>query len=469
MTQYPSVAIPPRLPLVVVTSNRSDSTSKDARLVNCYIETDESGELWIYKRPGLGPADVVAADTSGDGIYLWRGDLYSVFGSGFYRNGSLVGTVDDTNGVYQFSEILGATPKLLLGNGVKGYAYTVAGGLTADLHSINTDFPASFVKGWAYLNGATYVMNSVAVIWGSAINSVSVAGDWSPLNFISAQSEPDDGVGLSKQLVYVVAFNTWSTEVFFDKGNVVGSPLGPVEGSLLNYGCASADTIQRIDNLILWASYSRAGTVQVAMLEGLNMKIVSTQAVERLIRPADTSNSASCQIKFGGHNFYILSFPGINLTLAYDIAQDMWSQWTDSDGNWFPFVASAAMDNGEVVLQHATNGALYSLDVANYNDDGDIIPVDIYTPNFDATTRRRKQLNLMTFVGDQTPGSILKVRCSDDDYQTWSNYRTVNMNLKKPNLTNCGTFTKRAYNLHHESNTPFRIQAIEVQYDLGTL
>ena len=47
------------------------------------------------------------------------------------------------------------------------------------------------VKGFAYLNGATYVMQPEAVIWGSAINSVDQVGDWDPLNFISAQADPD--------------------------------------------------------------------------------------------------------------------------------------------------------------------------------------------------------------------------------------------------------------------------------------
>src|SRR5690606_20128084 len=59
--QAPSVAVPPRLPLMVITSNRDGSTDKDARLVNCYLEVDDQGELWIYKRPGLQPNQLIAA------------------------------------------------------------------------------------------------------------------------------------------------------------------------------------------------------------------------------------------------------------------------------------------------------------------------------------------------------------------------------------------------------------------------
>jgi len=75
----------------------------------------------------------------------------------------------------------------------------------------------------------------------------------------------------------------------------------------------------------------------------------------------------------------------------------------------------------------------------------------------------------MEFVGDQEVGSVLHVRCSDDDYKTWSNFRSVKLSDKHPRLINCGTFVRRAYHLRHWSDTPLRLQAVDVQYDLGTL
>jgi len=58
---------------------------------------------------------------------------------------------------------------------------------------------------------------------------------------------------------------------------------------------------------------------------------------------------------------------------------------------------------------------------------------------------------------------------SDDDYQTWSNFREVDLSKNRPMLTNCGTFRRRAYHFRHQSNTPLRIQAVELMIDLGTL
>lgn len=470
MPQFDSMALPPRLPLVVQTQNRDGSFTKDARLVNCYLEIGTQGETWIFKRPGTYQAFSFGTPSVGRGVYLWGGKVYSIFAGTLLEDGVMKATgLDQTGGVYTFSAILGATPRLLFGNGVKTYSYTVAGGLTSDLHTLDTDFPATTVKGICYLNGATYVMQPGGQIWGSAVNSVTLATDWNPLNFIAAQIEPDNGVALAKQQVYIIAFGEWSTEVFFDAGNPLASPLGPVQGSKISYGCANADSVQRIDDRLFWISSSQSAAVQISMLDQLTHQTISTKAIDRLLQNADRTVIYSWQIKISGHSFYVITIKNANITLAYDIAENQWHQWTDSNGNYMPIVASTYDTQKRHILQHETNGKLYYSDINHYNDDGEKIYVDIYTPFFDANTSRRKHLTMMKFIGDQQPGSILYVRSSEDDYQTWSNFRSVKMSEKEPRLINCGTFIKRAYHLRHWSNTPLRLQAVDVQYDVGTL
>lgn len=469
MAQMESMILPPRLPLVVVTGNRSSTFDKDARLINCYLETNEQGEIWIRKRPGLVEAQttVVAA---GRGAYLWQGDTYTIFDGTLFRNSVSVSSgLDQAGGVYHFNSILGATPKLVFGNGKKTYAYTVAGGITADLHTIDEDFPAETVKGIVYLNGATYVMQKGGQIWGSVVNSVDQPGDWSALNFIAAQIEPDDGVFLAKQLVYVIALGHWSTEVFYDAGAPEGSPLGNVQGSKISYGCKSADSVQEIDDRLFWISSTRSAGIQVSMLDQLNHQVISTKPIDRILQSSDLSTVYSLRLKISGHSFYILTLKDVNITLAYDISEGMWYQWSDANGNYFPYVAYTYTSDGKHVFQHEGSGKTFYVDAEVYTDAGSKIIADIYTPLFDANTTRRKHLNIMKFVGDQERGSVLFVRCSDDDYRTWSNFRQVSLSTSSPMLVNCGTFTRRAYHLRHWSNTPLRLQAIDVQYDLGTL
>lgn len=475
MPQFDSMALPPRLPLLVETSNRASSTNVDAKLVNCYMEVSTQDQLYIYKRPGLASAGVVADGQIGRGVYFWKNSVFSIFGSSLYQDGVLkatglsTGGLTSGNGVYAFSEILGAAPKLIFGNGDKTYAYDFTTGITPDLHTIDIDFPAVTVKGIAYLNGATYVMQPQAVIWGSKVNSVSVAGDWDPLNFISAQIEPDPGVALNKQLVYVVAFNTWSTEIFFDAGNPTGSPLAPVQGSKSSYGCANQDSVQRIDDVLFWVATNQTACLQVVMMDQLGVGVISTAPIDRLLRDVDYSLMYSWQLKFDGHSFYGITFKNSNLTLVFDVSTKRWFQWTDANGNYFPIVASTYDSSGRRVFQHATNGRLYYASTAYYKDLNDPIVVDIYTPIFDAGTRRRKQLGMLEIVGDQIEGSVLQARCSDDDYKTWSQFREIDLSVAKPTLPNCGTFVKRAYNFRHNKDCFFRLEAVEVQYDIGTL
>lgn len=470
--QADSVAIPPRLPLMVRTSNRGQTTDKDARLVNCYLEVDKGGEIYIYKRPGLTPAGIVVPDQLGRGAYFWKGSVYTIFGNTLFKDSvAITGgpSLNTTNGVYRFDSNLGATPQLIFGNGVATYAYTTAGGVVGPLNTIDTDFPAPVVKGFSYLDGFTFVMKADTRIYNSELNSVNIATSWNPINFISAQIEPDDGVFLAKQLVYVVAFKQWTTEFFFNAGNPTGSILGPVQGMKVNYGCASPDSVRSIDDVLFWLCTNRSASLQVMAMDKGATNIISTPAIDRLLANIDYSVVYSWHLKITGHSFYILTFKNSNLTLAYDIAMDEWCQWTGSDGNYLPIVDSTYDVQGRHILQHESNGRIMYCNVGIYKDLDQPIQVDIITPIFDAGTRRRKQMNRLEIIGDIVEGSVLDVRNTDDDYKTWENWRRINLGDDSPILDNEGTFERRAYHFRHKSDTPFRIQAVEVQYDIGTL
>lgn len=349
-------------------------------------------------------------------------------------------------------------------------AVTVTGaGTGTGTATMTNNFPATTVKGWAYLDGTIYVATSDAEIRGCAV--LNGPNDWTDiLNTLSAQIEPDGGVALTKQLVYVLYLGQWSTEVFYDQANAIASPLGPVQGAKINYGCASADSLQEIDGVLFWVATNRSAAPQILMLENLKPRIVSTKPIERLLGDATLTNVASFNVKYEGHRFYVLTLLSDNLTLVYDMTDGIWSQWTDTDGNYFPIVAATFKDN-QRILQHATNGKLYYLNSDYTSDDGVLFSTDLYTPNFDGGVRRRKQITLLEFIADQTPGSLLQVRSNDWDYQAdrWTNFRTVDLNVRKPILTNNGTFMRRAYHLRHKCNTRLRLQAIELQLDIGTL
>ncbi len=472
--QSQTMEIPKRFPLVVRPENRDTATTKDARLVNAYMEktvhedTQET-EYHIYERIGLTQSSQPSGGAAtGAGTYNWLGNIYSIFGNKLYKNTTAVtGTVDTSNGVYRFSQCLGATPKLQLGNGVKAYNYDDANGLVL----INDgDFPTTFRKGWGYLDGTTYVLRPTAQIVGDDINDPV---NWDPLNTLTAQVEPDQGIALSKQLVYIVAFKQWTTEIFYDAGNATGSPLGAVQGAKVGHGCVSQDSVQDVDGALMYLATARNAGKYIVSIEALKAEIVSTKAIERLLNAWDVTNIYSWAIKQDGHKFYGLTSTVSNMTLVYDVTERMWAQWTDSSGNYFPIVSATFSSTYGNILQHESNGKLYLGDTSYITDDGSTIQVDIYTPNFDGGTKRRKTLSKLFFVGDKKVGTELQVRCNDFDYDStkWTNFRTVDMSVDNPYLDDCGTFVRRAYNIRY--NKPYtrmpRLKALDMQIALGTL
>ena len=89
--------------------------------------------------------------------------------------------------------------------------------------------------------------------------------------------EPDQGIALARHLNYIVAFNEWSTEFFFNAGNASGSVLDPVEGIAIRYGCANGKTVWSGENTIIWLAQGRSGGKSVMMFEGNDLKTISKE------------------------------------------------------------------------------------------------------------------------------------------------------------------------------------------------
>lgn len=454
--------LPTRFPLAVEPSNRDATTNADARLVNGYVET-HGKDIYVYRRPGLGLYSSTSSGT-GRGIYNWQGDVYSVVNGTLYRNAVSVGSVV-SSGFYSFDSVLGAVPKLVLSNGVQAYRFDVAGGL----HPLTgVTPPVGNVPGWAFVDGTLYYMTPGAQIYGSGINDPTT---WDADNFLTAQIEPDAGVALRKHLVYVLAFKTWTTEAFYDRGNATGSPLAPVQGALMTWGCADPYSIQNVDGKLLFLAKTKSGSVQVVMIDNLKAQVVSTKWIEKLFFNESAFTSiVSWGYKGAGHSFYVLTLRDLNLTLAYDLVEGLWTQWTDTNGNYMPIVSSTFV-NTMSLLQHESNGNIYGMQENTNTDDGALVTWELYTPNFDAGIDVRKTLNTLRITGDVYPGSVIQARCNDYDYDPtkWTAFRDFDMSRERPTIVNCGTFYRRAYHLKHRLDTPVRVMSLDLQLSAGTL
>lgn len=463
--------------MVTMIQARSNNFQKDARLINCYVEFDpQENDYWVIKRPGY-IAYQGLGDGAGRGIFSWTpynviggaSDI-TVVGDEFFKNGALIDNIGGVGRVY-FEPMLEG-PYLVTGS-ASGSAYFFDGTTLTEITDVN--FPVvDRCPGFAYLNGRIYVIRYDGAIQGSDTGDPSA---WNATNVIIARNNPDQGVGILRQLSYIVALKEWTTEFFEDVGNPTGSLLKPVEGAILDYGCANFSTVAEMDGNIFWVATNKGAAPSVVMLDKLSLSIISTPQIDRflkLISNFATADVNAFPLKIGGHRFYVLSVGGLlDVSLVYDVDQKFWQFWNDVDGlnAWpFGFSSDTIFADNSLLLQRYDNGAVVQVDASyTYSTDNGIpAPVHIYTPNFDFGTIRSKQLNMMTFKGDQVSGSEMDVQFTDDDYQTWSNYRSVDLSIKDPRLDNWGSFIRRAYHYRHNKPTPFRMKSTDLQIDIGT-
>jgi len=485
--QAQTVAIPKRWPLVDVLTTRSSQSppTKDARLINCFAERNADESYSIFKRPGLSPYFNIGSAAISRGIYTSArtGIVYSVFGDMLYAGG--VGALIDPADPIRFCsfEIINTAavlPTIVLQDQANMYGI-VDGSAASTRFIIHTGLPRSMVYGLVQLDGALYVMDYLGYIYESDQNDPTT---WNLLNVIQANNNSDLAVCLAKQLSYILAFKQGSVEVFYDAGNTVGSSLARIPEAEIAYGCLFGQTVQSIDNLVLYVTSNQSASSQVILIENLAPKVISTPGVERLLDNIAISATLATSLsglqawtfKHGGHRFYGLTCAFLNITLVYDIDQKLWYLWSDLNGNYWPYTGLAykpqsAGVSGMLLIQHESNGNIYQLD-GSYTfptDYGNVFAVDIFTPNFDAGTARAKQLNMLYVQADQQSGSVLQASYSDDDYQTFSDPRDIDLSVERPSLNNEGSFYKRAYHFHHQLPTPLRIKSVDLQLDVGTL
>lgn len=411
---------------------------------------------------------------------------------------------------------------------------------TTSTQITDPDYPAVTVPGIVYLDGTYYVMNADGSIYGSAINDPLT---WSALNVIQSQAEPDGGIRLARQLQYVVAFNAYSTEFFYDAANPTGSPLLPYTSAFIEVGCAVAESVAQTDNTIFFMGVTKQKGRGIYSFVGTNPTYVSNPFIDRVLNNDDLSDCSAFCVRIGGHIFYVLYLGDTGITLVYDATSKQWATWTVSiettpgvvvsmswanklvtvvktahgytdgdminvtvalpiayrgqytinvvDANTFtyylednpgtyisnalissftqePFsVASYTSGSNLDIIQDSTTGYIYLLDNGTYEDNGNPIDVLIRTFKFDAGNNKKKFTAQLEIIGDKVD-STAYVRYTNDDYQTYSAYRPVDLGNQRSLLNRLGQTRRRAYEVRHHDNCPLRLEALESTLTEGT-
>ena len=258
------------------------------------------------------------------------------------------------------------------------------------------------------------------------------------LSFGSKDGAPDDLVSLIVDHREIYLLGEVSSEVWIDAGTSP-FPFQRIPGTSTQHGIAAKFSVARLGNSFAYLSRNIRGQAQIVQMNGYVPTRISTHAVENTLTNQVVSDAIAWTYQLEGHEVYVISFPTINLTWAYDVSSGMWHKWlyTNNLGQYERARGNCcAQFQGLVMVGDYSNGKIYKLDPENYTDDGQQVRRLRRAPHLVADFQREYfdelQIQFQPGVGNSTgqgenPQAML--RWSDDGGSTWSNEHWTSIGL----------------------------------------
>lgn len=183
---------------------------------------------------------------------------------------------------------------------------------------------------------------------------------------------PDDLVALIVDHREVYLMGEISSEVWTDVGTVP-FPFQRIPGTSTQHGIAAPFSLYRLGNSFAYVSRNNRGQAQIMQMQGYLPQRISTHAVENTLANKYVGDAVAWTYQLEGHEVYVVTFPSLQLTWAYDATTQMWHKWLyTTDKNIYQRHRGncCAVFQGLVIVGDYENGKLYELDKTNYTDDG---------------------------------------------------------------------------------------------------
>lgn len=250
----------------------------------------------------------------------------------------------------------------------------------------------------------------------------------SALAFSSKDGSPDDLVSLIIDHRELYLLGEVSSEVWVDSG-LFPFAFQRIPGTSTQHGIAAKFSIARVGNSFAYVSRNIRGQAQIMMMNGYVPTRISTHAVEQTLTDQFITDARAWTYQLEGHEVYVVSFPTLDLTWAFDISTGMWHKWlwVDTNNVYHRHRGNChASFQGLNLVGDWENGNVYQLDALNYTDNGDEIRRLRRAPHLISDYQRQYfhelQIHFQPGVGlpnGSAPQAML--RWSDDGGSTWSN------------------------------------------------
>jgi hypothetical protein len=416
-----------QIPLVANTSE-GDIAGQEI-LINVYPRKSVGGKypFTLINSPGLAffaelPTFPVLGlhYNKGRAFAVTPSKIYEIFNNGTFNelgDVSLSGRVSmEDNGL-----------QVVVVDGFKGFYWDATTNLVKEI-TAEGFYPANTVT---YQDGY-FIFNRKDTGQFFLSNLLDVSFD--PLNFATAEGQPDNLVAVLSDHREVFMFGSETIEVWYNSG-AADFPLERNQGAFIEKGCGARYTVAKQNNTI----YFVGSDLMVYQMSGYTPIRISSHAVEQTLKGVDLSDAFAYTYQDEGHLFYVLTIPKRDLTWCFDISTGAWHirqsyQFGRHQSN------NAIFFDSKTLVGDFQNGRIYQLANNYYTDDGEPVIREFILPT---VNQGREFLTIDSLEFDMSSGvglthgqgndPELRVYFSKDEGQTYSENFKVGKIGKKGN------------------------------------
>lgn len=327
------------------------------RVVNGYLEAVPEGaktQIPILGTPGIKDWTTVGSGLPRGGA-KWQNKFYVVVGEVLYRV--------ESGGVSHSLGAIPGTERCHMAAGENGLAIATHDNLyvfDGKLERVtDPDFRGCSQVGWLagyyiYLRPNTGVFFTSNVANAKAID---------PLDFATAEAQPDKTIALLTDSLNVMFFGEDSTEIWGLRGGAF--PFVRFPNGVFDIGCAAADSPAKLDNIAFWLADDKTvrqfdnGMTKIST-EGMDYEVGKYERVDDAIGMTTT---------VAGRATYILTFPTAKKTWQYSLNTGLWNELESFDiGYWRAH--STIQVYGKTIVLDSESNKLGELDPDTYTDFG---------------------------------------------------------------------------------------------------
>ncbi|CAM0050434.1 head closure Hc3 [Vibrio phage D478] len=263
--------------------------------------------------------------------------------------------------------------------------------------------------------------------------------DFDPLDFATAEGQPDNLVAILSDHREIFLFGTETIEVWYNSG-ASDFPFERNQGAFVEKGCGARYSVAKQNNTV----YFIGSDLMVYQMTGYTPVRISTHAVEKTLKDVDLNDAFAYTYQDEGHLFYVLTIPSRDITWCYDISTGAWHirqsyQFGRHQSN------NAIFFDSKTLVGDFQNGRIYQMAGNFYTDDGEPVVREFVLPT---VNNGREFLTVDSLEFDMGTGVGL-IRGQGDDpelrvYFSKDSGKTYSESFKRGRIGKVGEYLTRA-------------------------